>query len=56
MTTQKEIIGYLDKQDLENWGDKLCNAYCMPCLKIKPYGDANIKVRMIMIMVKEREK
>ena len=43
---KKSLIGYLDRQSVKEWGDKLCNAYCMPAVCIEPFEDANIKVRI----------
>ncbi len=43
---KKSLVGYLDRQSLKEWGDKLCNAFCMPAVCIEPYGEAKIKVRI----------
>ena len=44
---KKQVINaYLDRESIETWGDKLCNAYCMPAVMIKPYGEAIIPVRI----------
>ncbi len=48
----KIIEGYLTKEDIKQWGDKLCNAYCMPAICIKPYGEAKYKVRIILEKIK----
>lgn len=45
---RKMVIGYLDKEDLKNWGDILCNAHCMPAVCVKPYGKANIEVTITL--------
>jgi hypothetical protein len=45
---KKSLVGYLSRREFEEVGtvgSKLCNAFCMPALCIKPYGDAKIKVR-----------
>jgi hypothetical protein len=49
---KKILIGYLTKEEIKKWGDKLCNAFCMPALCIIPYEDSNIKVRITLEEVK----
>ena len=43
---KKSLVGYLDKQSIKEWGDKLCNAFCMPAVCIKPSGSSRTKVRI----------
>ncbi len=48
MSKKKKTVveGYIDEEDVRNWGDVLCNAYCMPAVCIKPRGNSIIKVRI----------
>ena len=51
ITEEKSLVGYLDKQGIETWGDILCNAFCMPAVCIESYEDANIKVRITLEVI-----
>lgn len=56
MKNKKVISAYLDEEQIKTWGDKCCNAYCMPAVMIKPYGDATIKVRITMERVDDKRR